>query len=228
MFEFGGFNDWVEIFAGGQQRSGSGHMHDGDALIDAAINSFDPIKSPVPIVIGHPKHDGPAFGWVDRLNAFFKNGRKVLVAKFKDVVPEFDNLVRQGIYKNRSAAFSPDGHRLRHVGFLGGTPPAVKGLAPVFIDGDDAIEFMAPLAVFEDGAAPVAAGPAGQVNVADPLHARTMAILRNPPGFDKHGRKLEGEMNFSRAFNMACIENPELAREYRESMKNAVYREKIL
>ena len=40
-------------------------------------------------------------------------------------------MVEKGRFNKRSAAFYPDGG-LRHVGFLGASPPAVKGLNPVF------------------------------------------------------------------------------------------------
>jgi hypothetical protein len=46
------------------------------------------------------------------------------------VQPEFADMVRKGLFKKRSAAFYPDG-RLRHVGFLGAMPPAVKGLPDI-------------------------------------------------------------------------------------------------
>ena len=43
--------------------------------------------------------------------------------------------------KKRSASFYPDG-RLRHVGFLGAAPPAVKGLADIgFTAEEDHITF---------------------------------------------------------------------------------------
>ena len=62
-------------------------------------------------------------------------------AHFKQVAPEFESLVKSGRFKKRSAAFYQDGS-LRHVGWLGAVPPAVKGLADVaFQDGVEAIEF---------------------------------------------------------------------------------------
>jgi len=78
-----------------------------------------------------------AFGWIEGL----KKSGDVLLAKLKDVVPEFGDAVKTGLYKKRSASFYPDG-RLRHVGFLGGSPPAVKGLADIgFKAGADEITF---------------------------------------------------------------------------------------
>ncbi|MFV2030801.1 2-oxoacid:acceptor oxidoreductase, partial [Neisseria sp. S1] len=60
-------------------------------------------------------------------------------------------LVKAGRYKKVSASFYPPGSPsnpvpgkwyVRHVGFLGAHPPAVKGLAPInFADGEQFIEF---------------------------------------------------------------------------------------
>jgi hypothetical protein len=141
MIAFKGFDDWIPIFKGGTQTDGKGRKWDGDGLIEKALASFDTAKHEPPVVVGHPEHDAPAFGWVEGL----KKEGDLLMAKFKDVVPEFTEAVKNGLYKKRSAAFYPDG-RLRHVGFLGATPPAVKGLADVaFAEGEAAsFEFAEP------------------------------------------------------------------------------------
>lgn len=128
MKNFKGFQNWVEIFRGGKQVDGNGVEHDGDALIESALTTFDPEEHEPPLVVGHPTDNQPAFGWVAALKKEFQNGVWVLLAKFKNVIPEFENLVRKGAYKKRSASFYGDG-RLRHVGFLGAAPPAIKGLA---------------------------------------------------------------------------------------------------
>ncbi|RJX20298.1 MAG: peptidase [Desulfobulbus sp.] len=140
--EFKGFDDWIQIFKGGKQVDSSGAEHDGDALIDKAVASFNASEHEPPVVVGHPKDNAPAFGWVEGLKAeHLPNVGKVLLAKFKEVVPEFEALLKAGRYKKRSAAFYPDG-RLRHVGFLGAMPPAVKGLADLkFEAGEQYIEF---------------------------------------------------------------------------------------
>ena len=132
---FKGFDDYVEIFRGGPQVDSSGKRHDGDAMIDKAVASFLASEHQPPLVVGHPKDNEPAFGWVKELRTATTNGVKTLMAKFENVVPEFEELVAKGRYKKRSASFYPDG-RLRHVGFLGAVPPAVKGLADLkFEDG---------------------------------------------------------------------------------------------
>lgn len=149
--DFSGFDDWVPIFAGGKQIDSCGREHNGDELIDKAVQTFDPEYHEPPITVGHPRDNSPAFGWVSALKKGvqrLKDGRliNVLLAKFRDVVPEFAQAVRQGLYKKRSASFYPDG-RLRHVGFLGGMPPAVKGLADLkFAEGEYSLFFSDSLA----------------------------------------------------------------------------------
>lgn len=128
MAVFAGFGDWIEIFRGGIQRDSTGAQHDGDELIRQAVDGFDPGFHEPPVVVGHPADNSPAFGWVERLKSETRGGVLTLLARIKDVVPEFEDLVKRGVYRKRSAAFYPDG-RLRHVGFLGAAPPAVKGLA---------------------------------------------------------------------------------------------------
>lgn len=148
--DFAGFEDWVPIFSGGIQTDSHGIKHDGDELITKAVETFNVNHHEPPIVVGHPKDNSPAFGWVSGLKTVseVRDGKSVnvLMAQFKDVIPEFASAVQSGLYKKRSASFYPDG-RLRHVGFLGGMPPAVKGLADLkFSASDNAIEF-------EDGGA---------------------------------------------------------------------------
>lgn len=135
--DFRGFDDWVEIFKGGRQVDSHGRPHDGDAIIDRAVANFNKAAHEPPLVVGHPKANAPAFGWVDAIKKTKNNGTSILMAKFKDVVPEFAALAERGLYKKRSASFYPDG-RLRHVGFLGAMPPAVKGLADLKFEDDDA------------------------------------------------------------------------------------------
>jgi hypothetical protein len=59
-----------------------------------------------------------------------------LFAKAKDVVPEFLEAIKKNLYKKRSIALNSD-LTLRHIGFLGGTPPAIKGLKNIAFKEDD-------------------------------------------------------------------------------------------
>ncbi|MFH1136572.1 MAG: hypothetical protein V1816_10880 [Pseudomonadota bacterium] len=135
-----GFKGWIEIFRGGSQVDSLGRAWDGDQVIDQAVAKFNAAEHQPPLVVGHPTEDAPAFGWVEAVRKVVKDGAAVLEAKFAQVAPEFEDWVRRGLYKTRSASFYPDG-KLRHVGFLGAMPPAVKGLAPVGFSGGEGISF---------------------------------------------------------------------------------------
>lgn len=81
------------------------------------------------LCLGHPADNMPAYGEVDQL--IHRRGRLYAVAK---VGAGLLNAVKQGYYKHVSAAFQSaarGGWDLRHIGFLGAHPPAVKGLAPL-------------------------------------------------------------------------------------------------
>lgn len=92
---------------------------------------YNPLVSEAPIVIGHPKTNDPAFGWIDSLKV---SGDR-LIASAKQIVPEFMESLKNGLFKKRSVSLTPDGY-LRHVGFLGAELPAVKGLADISFSDD--------------------------------------------------------------------------------------------
>jgi len=128
---------WIAIFKSGKQTDSAGNEHDGDAVIDTAIAKFNAEEHEPPVVIGHPKTNAPAFGWVEGL----KRDGDLLLAKIKDAAPEFVEMVERGLFKKRSAAFYPNGS-LRHVGFLGAAAPAVKGLPDIkFKDEENTVIF---------------------------------------------------------------------------------------
>jgi len=81
-------------------------------------------------VLGHPKTTPHEYASVKGLRKKIIDGVAVLEAFFCNVNPNFEQAVKAGRYKKRSASFSADGHLL-HVGFLGALPPAVKGLSEV-------------------------------------------------------------------------------------------------
>jgi hypothetical protein len=103
------------------------------ADIQEAVANYDPALHEAPIVIGHPKLDDPAYGWVDSLSL---TGKTVLASP-KQVVQEFADWIDRGLYKKISASWygktNPDNPTpgklyLKHVGYLGATPPKIKGL----------------------------------------------------------------------------------------------------
>lgn len=86
-----------------------------------------------PLVLGHPADNLPEYGGAD---ALFVNGDALYAqAAVSDALQE---MVRAGRYKNISPSFiaphsqhnpTPGAYYLRHIGFLGAQPPAVKGMA---------------------------------------------------------------------------------------------------
>ena len=135
----------IEIFRTGSHTSMQGQtLSFGESDLAAVASSYDPSLHHAPIVVGHPSHDAPAYGWVDALA--IHDGR--LVATPGDVDPAFADLVAAKRYAKVSASFYrpaapnnpvPGSYYLRHVGFLGAQPPAVKGLKPITFADDDSV-----------------------------------------------------------------------------------------
>lgn len=133
----------IEIFAKGRHRAmnGQGYVFT-DTHLAEMVEGFNPLTHPVPVVIGHPTHDAPAYAWVKDLRV---DGDKIK-AILRHVESAFAELVKAGRYKQISIkAYAPDAetnpnpgqYTLRHVGFLGAAAPAVKGLKPVEFAEDE-------------------------------------------------------------------------------------------
>lgn len=126
----------IEIFRPGKHTAMSGEtIGFTEEELAASAAAYDPAVHEAPIVIGHPRHDGPAYGWVKKLTF-----SESLQAEPDQIDPQFAELVQTGRYKKISAAFyrpdSPNNpvpgvYYLRHVGFLGAQPPAIRGLRQV-------------------------------------------------------------------------------------------------
>jgi hypothetical protein len=144
------------IFRKGKHTASSGMTAEYTAeQLRAAVAAYDPKVSPAPIVVGHPKDNHPAFGWIGGLE--FDEGTGEVIAVPEQVMPEFAEAVEAGRYRTRSASWYLPGsasHPLkgtdkhdtlypRHVGFLGAQPPAIKGLGDVQFSDSDAgvVEF---------------------------------------------------------------------------------------
>ena len=99
------------------------------------IEKFDPEKREIPLVIGHPKINSPAWGWVNKLRV----NSDILEAQYKDIVNEIKPILALKQYKKKSVSLYPD-KSLRHVGLLGATQPAIPGLKDFqFMDNDKSI-----------------------------------------------------------------------------------------
>jgi len=102
--------------------------------LDMMAKVYDPALHRAPLVLGHPKHDDPAYGHV--LGMFAKDGALFAQAS---VSADLEGMVKAGRYTRVSASLYPphaEGNPVqgawyvRHVGFLGAMPPAVKGMIP--------------------------------------------------------------------------------------------------
>jgi hypothetical protein len=138
----------LQIFKPGRHTAMSGaELAFSESDLAASAAAYDPALAEAPIVVGHPAHDAPAYGWVKSL-AFADGG---LEAQPDQVDPAFAEMVAAGRFKKISASFYPPASKnnpvpgvyyLRHVGFLGAQPPAVKGLRmPEFAEAADAVTF---------------------------------------------------------------------------------------
>jgi len=134
------------IFRAGTHTANSGQtIAFSQADLEATVNAYDPARHEAPLVVGHPKADAPAYGWVKSLA--FSDGE--VSAEPHQVDAAFQEMVRDGRFKKISASFYlPDApqnpvkgvYYLRHVGFLGAQPPAVKGLKDAsFTDGEEGV-----------------------------------------------------------------------------------------
>lgn len=136
----------IEIFKAGKRKDANGvevNLTPDD--LQKAVIAYDVNIFEAPVVIGHPEHSHPAYAWVKGL----KLEGDILKAELHQIDPKFAEIVEKGRYKKVSASFYlPDSENnpkkgalyLRHIGFLGAMPPAVKGLKnPIFAENEQGI-----------------------------------------------------------------------------------------
>lgn len=132
----GGFM-WVEIFKTGKHKDSKGREEEyKEETLEKIANIYNSKVQQdnsyeAPVVLGHPKNNEPAFGWVERLK---RSGEKLL-AKLKDLSDEFIKELKDKRYRKVSMSIYPD-LMLRHIGFLGAAQPAIKGLKPIIFDSN--------------------------------------------------------------------------------------------
>lgn len=123
-------------------RSGAGIGLDGKTSVlsetDLAglVASYDALGNPAPIVVGQPKLDDPAYGWIKRLGLAGSG----VQATVEHIEPAFAAAVKAGSYPTISASlYRPDSNGnpapgrwyLRHISFSGASAPAGKGRGQV-------------------------------------------------------------------------------------------------
>ncbi len=128
---------WIEIFKTGKQTDSKGKQEtysreDLCNIADKYNANSQERAFQAPVVVGHPKTDDPAMGWVEKLAM---RGDKLL-AKLTKMDCNFLQDLSKGRFRKVSIALNSD-NTLRHVGFLGAAQPAVKGLNTDFYNEDD-------------------------------------------------------------------------------------------
>ncbi len=128
---------WIPIFKTGTHTSMGGSTRtyseaDLDNMVTLYNEQPENDKRLAPHVLGHPTTDAPSYGWVRQLQRV----GDMLYAACDQMNEQFVEAVNKGMYKFRSASFYNDG-RLRHVGWLGGTQPAIAGLGEVHFASDE-------------------------------------------------------------------------------------------
>lgn len=138
----------IQIFKTGKHTSANGVTRDytADELRQCAANYNEDVHA-APFVVGHPKDNGPAYGWPDKV--VFDEATGVLGVVPKNVDPAFAEMVNAKRFPKVSSSFYlpdsptnplPGTLTLRHVGFLGAAAPAVKGLKEAcFAEGEEGI-----------------------------------------------------------------------------------------
>lgn len=178
----------IKIFRAGRHVSASGEtITFTEADLDGIVRSYDPAVHEAPLVVGHPKDNHPAFGWVSSIR---RKGNDLEIDP-RQVDPSFAEAVRSGRYKKVSASFyrpdSPSNPKkgsfyLRHVGFLGAAAPAVKGLGDVQFRDQAAAEHLIEIEFAEE--APAAGGeqaPAGNADKKDDAAVALEAVMAALP-----------------------------------------------
>lgn len=141
----------IEFFKAGKHTDVNGNsVHITADHLRATAAAYNPSLHDAPLVVGHPKIDDPAYGWVKAVQ--FNEQTQKLEAIPHQVDAEFAELVNGGKYKKVSGSFYlpdspcnpvPGVYYPKHIGFLGATPPAVKGLKSVSFadDNEGVVEF---------------------------------------------------------------------------------------
>lgn len=114
--------DWTEIFKAGDYGAKGSYT---DADLDRMVENFNS-SDQVPIVVGHPQTDSPAWGWLSEV----KRAGSVLMAKVGELHKDFAQALAENKFRNRSVRIvkTAAGPKLLHLGFLGAVLPQVEGL----------------------------------------------------------------------------------------------------
>jgi hypothetical protein len=140
----------IEIFYSGNHIDSQGkRVSVTNAQVAAMVADFNLSGGRVPLVPGHPSDDNPALGYATKLG--LSNGRAI-VTEVDELNPAFMAIVNSGELNRVSVKLQlpghhsnpGKGHRLKHIGFLGRSRPALDQLKSAqFSTNDGEIILMA-------------------------------------------------------------------------------------
>jgi hypothetical protein len=140
----------IEIFYSGNHIDSQGKkVAVTNAQVEAMVTDFNLSGGRVPLVPGHPSDDNPALGYATKLG--LSNGRAI-VTEVDELNPAFMAIVNSGELNRVSVKLQlpghhsnpGKGHRLKHIGFLGRSRPALDQLRSAqFSTNDGEIILMA-------------------------------------------------------------------------------------
>ncbi|WP_139241657.1 hypothetical protein [Marisediminitalea aggregata] len=136
---------WHDVFFAGEHTDNQGKTRSySRADLQQVVDNFAPNKAP--LVIGHPKTNAPALGWVTGVRLTDDDRLEVTA---DNVNVDFAKAVAAKSFPNRSISLerTDKGLSLRHIGYLGAVEPALEGLGWQFNGADtnptETVEFSA-------------------------------------------------------------------------------------
>jgi hypothetical protein len=121
----------IEIFYPGMQEAADGRrLHFSVAEVKSWAQKA--IGQRIPLVPGHPANDEPVFGYATGFDYNIASNR-LTITEAEDVSPTFQKIVNSRQLNRVSVKVIPDqgdGWQLKHIGFLGKSPPALGRLRP--------------------------------------------------------------------------------------------------
>jgi hypothetical protein len=133
----------IEIFYPGNHVDSQGKkVSVTNAQVEAMVADFNQSGWRVPLVPGHPSDDNPALGYATKLAV--SNGRAI-VTEVDELNPAFMAIVNSGELNRVSVKLTlpghpsnpGKGHKLKHIGFLGRSRPALDQLKSAQFSSDD-------------------------------------------------------------------------------------------
>jgi hypothetical protein len=143
----------LQVLKVGTHTDSKGVVHDfTEEMLKNIASKYNPATHEAPMVLGHPKDNDPAVGWIKSAN--YNEDTASLELETNKEHPDFMEAFNFGSFKKWSVSLYPD-MTLRHLGFLGAIPPAIKGLSLIgfsqsapeagftfdFMDYDEAFRF---------------------------------------------------------------------------------------